>query len=75
MNTVLSKIGRRRSDVAVVDQAAEVAQVAIGSLVVTAVRAASVCGCRQCRQVAARTTLWAVLLLEPADEPAQSRAD
>jgi hypothetical protein len=75
MNTVLSKIGRRRSEVTVVDQAAEVAHAAIGKLVVTTLRAAQVCGCRQCRQVAARTTLWAVLLLEPADEPARARAD
>lgn len=74
-------IERHLAEIDVVQQAAEVANDAIGKTVMAALRSAQVCGCRRCKQAAGQATLWAVLMMEPGrpaagspdESPAQPR--
>jgi hypothetical protein len=58
-------IERELTEAAIVRQAAAIAYGAIGKTVITAMRGAQVCGCRQCRRAAGQATLWAALMMEP----------
>lgn len=57
-----------RIESSVLREAAAVADEAVGKAIMTALRAAQVCGCRRCRHEAGRTTLWAVMMDSAGDE-------
>jgi hypothetical protein len=58
-------IERDLIEAAILRQAAEVAYDAIGKTIITSMRGAQVCGCRNCRRAAGEATLWAALMMEP----------